>query len=114
MPHCILERYRSLVDYNRAGTPLLEMVTHPVIESGEEARLFLQELQTIIRYVGASNADMEKGSMRCEPSISVRMPGQEGLPKYKVEVKNINSFKFVENAINYEIKRQTEIFACNK
>jgi aspartyl-tRNA(Asn)/glutamyl-tRNA(Gln) amidotransferase subunit B len=99
----------SLVDYNRAGTPLLEIVTHPVIESAEEARKYLEELQRIARYVGASDADMEKGSMRCEPSISVRLPGEEGLPPYKVEVKNINSFKFVEQAINYEIVRQSEL-----
>lgn len=99
----------SLVDYNRAGAPLLEIVTHPVIESAEEARKYLEELQTIVRYVGASDADMEKGSMRCEPSISVRRPGEEGLPKYKVEVKNINSFKFVEQAIEYEIQRQIEM-----
>jgi aspartyl-tRNA(Asn)/glutamyl-tRNA(Gln) amidotransferase subunit B len=99
----------SLVDYNRAGTPLLEIVTHPVIESAEEARKYLEELQRIARYVGASDADMEKGSMRCEPSISVRKPGQEGLPPYKVEVKNINSFKFVEQAIGYEIERQIEM-----
>lgn len=99
----------SLVDYNRAGTPLLEIVTHPVIESAEEARKYLEELQRIARYVGASDADMEKGSMRCEPSISVRLPGEEGLPPYKVEVKNINSFKFVEQAIEYEIARQTEM-----
>lgn len=101
----------SLVDYNRAGTPLLEIVTHPCIESAEEARRYLEELQRIARFVGASDADMEKGSMRCEPSISVRLPGEEGLPPYKVEVKNINSFKFVEQAITYEIARQTEMRA---
>jgi aspartyl-tRNA(Asn)/glutamyl-tRNA(Gln) amidotransferase subunit B len=99
----------SLVDYNRAGAPLLEIVTEPEITSGEEARIFLQELRNIIRYVGASEADMEKGTMRCEPNISVRKPGETSLPKYKVEVKNINSFKFAEAAINYEIARQTEI-----
>lgn len=99
----------SLVDYNRAGTPLLEIVTHPVIESAEEARKYLEELQRIARYVGASDADMEKGSMRCEPSISVRLPGETGLPPYKCEVKNINSFRFVEQAIKYEIERQTEM-----
>ena len=99
----------SLVDYNRAGTPLLEIVTHPVIESAEEARKYLEELQRIARYVGASDADMEKGSMRCEPSISVRLPDEQGLPPYKCEVKNINSFKFVEQAITYEIARQSEM-----
>jgi len=99
----------SLVDYNRAGAPLLEIVTEPEIESGEEARVFLQELRNIVKYLGASEADMEKGTMRCEPNISVRKPGETTLPKYKVEVKNINSFKFAEAAINYEIARQTEI-----
>ena len=99
----------SLVDYNRAGAPLLEIVTEPDIESGEEARAFLTELRNIIRYLGASEANMEKGTMRCEPNISVRKPGETTLPKYKVEVKNINSFKFAEAAINYEVARQTEI-----
>ncbi|HVY68183.1 MAG TPA: Asp-tRNA(Asn)/Glu-tRNA(Gln) amidotransferase subunit GatB [Patescibacteria group bacterium] len=104
----------SLVDYNRAGAALLEIVTEPDIESGEEARIFLQELRNIVRYLGASECDMEKGTMRVEPNISVRRPGETGLPKYKVEVKNINSFKFAEAAINYEIARQTEILKEDK
>jgi aspartyl-tRNA(Asn)/glutamyl-tRNA(Gln) amidotransferase subunit B len=99
----------SLVDLNRAGCPLLEIVTEPDIETAEEARLYLQELQRIVRYVGAGVADMEKGTMRCEPNISVRKPGEETLPKYKVEVKNINSFRFAEAAINYEITRHIEM-----
>jgi aspartyl-tRNA(Asn)/glutamyl-tRNA(Gln) amidotransferase subunit B len=104
----------SLVDYNRAGCALLEIVTEPEIESGEEAKAFLTELRNIIRYLGASDCDMEKGTMRCEPNISVRKPGETTLPKYKVEVKNINSFKFAEAAINYEITRQTEILKEGK
>ena len=99
----------SLVDYNRAGAPLLEIVTEPEIESGDEARGFLMELRNIIRYLGASDCDMEKGTMRVEPNISVRKPGETTLPKYKVEVKNINSIKFAQAAIDYEIERQTEI-----
>ncbi len=99
----------SLVDYNRAGSALLEIVTEPEITSGEEAYIFLNELRNIVRYLGVSSADMEKGTLRCEPSISVRKPGETTLPKYKVEVKNINSFRFAQAAIDYEIARQTEI-----
>jgi aspartyl-tRNA(Asn)/glutamyl-tRNA(Gln) amidotransferase subunit B len=99
----------SLVDYNRAGTPLLEIVSEPDIKTAEEARAYLQELQNIMRYLGVSDADMEKGQMRCDANISLRKEGETGLPPYKVEVKNMNSFRAVAMAIDFEIKRQAEV-----
>lgn len=99
----------TLVDFNRAGVPLMELVTEPDIENGNEARIFCQKLQQIFRYLGISDADMEKGNMRCEVNISLYKEGEEKLSGTKVEIKNINSFKFVEKAINYEIERQTEV-----
>jgi aspartyl-tRNA(Asn)/glutamyl-tRNA(Gln) amidotransferase subunit B len=98
----------TLIDFNRAGVPLMELVTEPDFESGIEARLFCQKLQQICRYLGISDADMEKGHMRCEANISLYKDGEEKLSGTKVEVKNINSFRFVEKAIDYEIQRQAE------
>ena len=110
----------TLIDFNRSGAPLLELVTEPTIRSAEEAKKFCQNYQRILRYLGASNADMEKGEMRCEANISVQEPGSwkyenkqilaTGTKKLnsKVEVKNINSFKAVEKAIAYEIERQSQ------
>ncbi len=98
----------TLVDYNRAGVPLMELVTEPDIENGEQARLFCTRLQQICRYLGISDADMEKGNMRCEVNLSLHKENEEKLSGTKVEVKNINSFRFVEKAINYEIERQTQ------
>lgn len=99
----------SLVDLNRAGVPLLEIVSEPDIQTSEEARVYLQELQNIMRYLGVSDADMEKGHLRCDANISLRKEGETGFPPYKVEIKNMNSFKAVASAIDYEIKRQTDI-----
>lgn len=97
----------TLCDYNRAGVALMELVTEPDIESGEEAVKFTKELQVALRYLGISNADMEKGEMRLEANISVRPENTDKLGT-KVEVKNLNSFKFMGDAINYEIKRQVK------
>lgn len=99
----------SLVDYNRAGVPLLEIVSEPDIRGSEEARVYLQELQNIMRYLGVSDADMEKGHLRCDANISLRKKGESGFPPYKVEVKNMNSFKAVASAIEFEITRQAEL-----
>ncbi|HLL60610.1 MAG TPA: Asp-tRNA(Asn)/Glu-tRNA(Gln) amidotransferase subunit GatB, partial [Candidatus Nitrosocosmicus sp.] len=99
----------SLIDFNRSGVPLVELVTEPDFNNSDDVKTFLQELYTIIKYLDISDADMEKGSMRMEPNISVRLTGETKLPSYKVEVKNINSFRYVKQAIDYEFKRQSEM-----
>ena len=95
----------SLVDFNRAGLPLIEIVTEPDLRTPEEARRYLVKLRAILRTLGVSTADMEKGAMRCEANISLRPVDREALG-VKVEVKNLNSFRSVKQALEYEIARQ--------
>jgi len=103
----------SLIDYNRAGTPLMEIVTEPDISSPEEAKIFLQELRTIMRYIDVSDADMEKGQMRVDANISVKETTSNVATKPS-EVKNLNSFKAVERAMAYEEQRQQELIEDGK
>jgi len=117
----------SLIDFNRAGTPLIELVTEPVISNAEVAKKFCQRYQQILKYLEISDADMEKGQMRCEANISLQEKGKweylgnceiKPIGDYKlnpkIEVKNINSFKAVEKAIEYEIIRQSKALDKNE
>jgi len=99
-------KHVSLVDFNRSGVPLMEIVSEPDISSGAETKEYLKKIRDIIRALKISDCDMEKGSMRLEVNISLT---GSGIKPYKVEVKNLNSFRFVAQAINYEIKRQTAL-----
>ena len=101
----------SLIDFNRSGVPLMEIVSEPDIRSPEEARLYLLKLRTILRYLGVSTGDMEKGAMRCEANVSLRPVGSEGYGT-RVEIKNLNSFRSVKLALEYEIERQKRILAA--
>jgi aspartyl-tRNA(Asn)/glutamyl-tRNA(Gln) amidotransferase subunit B len=98
----------SLMDVNRAGVPLMEIVGEPDISSPEEARLYLMKLRTILQYLGVSTGNMEEGSFRCDANISIKPVGTKEL-LHKVEVKNMNSFKAVYRALDYEAKRQVEV-----
>ena len=99
----------TLIDFNRSSVPLVEIVTEPDIISATQAKEYGQKLRQIMRYLDIANCDMEKGGMRLEANISLRREGKNELPDYKVECKNINSFKFLEAAINFEVDRQTTI-----
>ena len=101
------ERY-TYVDLNRSGTPLIEIVSEPDIRSSDEAYEYLTELKQIMQYVGVSECDMEKGQLRCDANVSVRLKGAEKFGT-KVEVKNLNSFRFAKMAMDYEIARQVAV-----
>lgn len=98
----------SLVDLNRAGTPLLEIVSEPDMRSSEEARAYMEELRNIVRYIGVCDGNLEEGSMRCDANISVMPKGSDKFGT-RAEIKNINSFSALQRAIEYEIDRQIEI-----
>ncbi|RJQ24317.1 MAG: Asp-tRNA(Asn)/Glu-tRNA(Gln) amidotransferase subunit GatB [Nitrospiraceae bacterium] len=98
----------SFVDLNRAGTPLMEIVSEPDIRSPQEAAEFVKKLRAIVRYIGVCDGNMEQGSLRCDANVSVRPIGQKEFGT-KTEIKNMNSFRFVEKALEYEIKRQIKV-----
>jgi aspartyl-tRNA(Asn)/glutamyl-tRNA(Gln) amidotransferase subunit B len=99
----------SVVDFNRCGTPLLEIVTEPDLRTPEAARRFLTLLKATIQAIGVSDCDMEKGSLRCDANVSVRRPGEQEL-RPKAELKNMNSFRFLERGIEAELRRQASVY----
>ncbi len=99
---------QSGIDLNRAGTPLLEIVSEPELSSAKEAVAYMRKIHTIVRYLGVSDGNMQEGSFRCDANVSVRPRGQEALGT-RTELKNLNSFRFVEKAINFEIERQIDV-----
>ena len=102
----------SLVDLNRAGTPLLEIVSQPDISSAEEAKAYLDEIRLLLREIGVSDCEMQEGSLRCDANVNIHIPQPDGSVAATpiVEVKNLNSFRAVGNAMEYEAKRQYEQF----
>lgn len=100
---------KTLLDYNKAGVPLIEIVTEPDFADVDEVDKFAKRLRQIVRYLGISDADMEKGQLRYELNISLKRPEDKGLPNYKVEVKNIASISVLKKVIEYEIKRHAEL-----
>ncbi len=98
----------SLVDFNRSGMPLMEVVSEPDVRTAEQARRYAEELQLLLRTIGASDADMERGQLRVEANVSLRPRGTEAFGT-RVEVKNMNSFRSVERAVEFEIERQAAI-----
>jgi aspartyl-tRNA(Asn)/glutamyl-tRNA(Gln) amidotransferase subunit B len=106
------EKGKTLIDFNMSSMPLVEIVTKPTFKNVEDAVEFAKKIQLLVRELGLGNVDMEKGQLRLEPNISLRskeMEENDELPQYKVEIKNINSFKFMENAVKAEIIRQKEL-----
>ena len=102
-----LDRY-SGIDLNRAGTPLLEIVSEPDLRSAKEAVAYMRKIHTIVRYLGISDGNMQEGSFRCDANVSVRPRGAEAFGT-RTEIKNLNSFRFVERAINFEVERQIDV-----
>lgn len=108
-----IDPFETLIDLNRAGTPLLEIVTHPDFRSGEEAYAYLNEVRKLVRYLDICDGNMEEGSLRCDANISVRLKGAKEYGK-RTEVKNMNSFRNVQRAIDFEIHRQIDLIEAGK
>lgn len=108
-----VDLYDTLIDLNRAGTPLLEIVTEPDMRSGEEAYVYLNEIRQLVRYLDICDGNMEEGNLRCDANVSVRLRGAKEYGK-RVEVKNMNSMRNVQRAINFEIERHIELLENNK